>query len=155
MSKFESLLSQYGEDHQNRLNKLLHYPCVPLIYVTAVGLLWILKLGELHIGSIQVNAAMIIAPIIMAYYVRMNIKIALGMMVVTLFSFWFAHTLEVAVGKDLWIYMLVINVVSWIVQFIGHAIEGKKPSSAKGLQFTLVGPAWVVAEIYKIFGIKY
>lgn len=155
MSEFQNLLSLYGEDHQNRINKLLHIPCVPLIYVTAVGLLWVVKLGDIWIGPIQLNAAMLVAPLVMLAYFKMNFKIAFGMTLKTLASFWFAHVLESVVGSRLWMIMLGINLVSWIIQFIGHAIEGKKPSSAKGVKFLLIGPAWVVAEVYKGIGIRY
>ena len=32
--------------------------------------------------------------------------------------------------------------VAWLFQFIGHRIEGKKPSFFKDLQFLLIGPIW-------------
>ena len=41
----------------------------------------------------------------------------------------------------LWLTCLAIFVVGWIGQFIGHAIEGKRPSFMKDMQFLLIGPA--------------
>jgi uncharacterized membrane protein YGL010W len=38
-------------------------------------------------------------------------------------------------------------VVAWIGQFVGHKIEGKKPSFFEDLQFLLIGPAWVVNSL--------
>ena len=38
---------------------------------------------------------------------------------------------------------LPVFVFSWIGQFIGHKIEGKKPSFLEDLLFLLVGPAWI------------
>ena len=35
----------------------------------------------------------------------------------------------------------------WVAQFVGHRIEGKRPSFLADLQFLLVGPAWVLACI--------
>ena len=45
-------------------------------------------------------------------------------------------------------------VVAWIGQFIGHKIEGKKPSFFEDLQFLLIGPAWLLSFIYKKIGIR-
>lgn len=61
------------------------------------------------------------------------------------------------IGLDiaLWKQCLVIFVVAWIVQFIGHEIEGKKPSFLKDLQFLMIGPLWLLSFIYKKIGIKY
>jgi len=46
-------------------------------------------------------------------------------------------------------------VLAWIGQFIGHRIEGKKPSFLQDLQFLLIGPAWLLHFIYKKWGIRY
>ena len=39
--------------------------------------------------------------------------------------------------------------LAWMGQFIGHNIEGKKPSFLKDLQFLLIGPAWVFEKLSK------
>jgi uncharacterized membrane protein YGL010W len=45
-------------------------------------------------------------------------------------------------------------VIAWIGQFVGHHIEGKKPSFFKDLQFLLIGPAWCLDALYKKVGIN-
>ena len=35
---------------------------------------------------------------------------------------------------QLWLIALIVFIISWIIQFIGHEIEGKKPSFLKDLQ---------------------
>ena len=57
--------------------------------------------------------------------------------------------------RPLWIFSVIIFVIAWIGQFIGHKIEGKKPSFIEDLQFLLIGPAWLLSFIYKKIGIKY
>jgi uncharacterized membrane protein YGL010W len=49
----------------------------------------------------------------------------------------------------------VIFVVGWIGQFIGHAIEGKRPSFMKDIQFLLIGPLWLLGHLYRKLGIAY
>ena len=56
---------------------------------------------------------------------------------------------------QLWLIALTIFVVSWIIQFIGHEIEGKKPSFLKDVQFLLIGPAWLMHFIYKKINLSY
>ena len=53
------------------------------------------------------------------------------------------------------IYALIIFVVAWIGQFIGHKIEGKKPSFLQDVQYLLIGPAWLLHFIFKKIGIEY
>ena len=48
-----------------------------------------------------------------------------------------------------------VFVLAWIGQFIGHAIEGKRPSFFKDVQFLLIGPIWLLAGLYRRAGIPY
>ena len=56
---------------------------------------------------------------------------------------------------QVWRLSLGIFVVAWIGQFIGHKIEGKKPSFFQDLQFLLIGPAWLMGFIFRKLHIKY
>ena len=56
---------------------------------------------------------------------------------------------------NLFLIYISIFVVAWIGQFIGHKIEGEKPSFFEDLQFLLIGPAWLLSFIYNKIGIKY
>jgi uncharacterized membrane protein YGL010W len=55
----------------------------------------------------------------------------------------------------LWSTALVIFVLAWIGQFVGHKIEGEKPSFLEDIQFLLVGPAWLLHFVYRRIGIPY
>ncbi len=44
----------------------------------------------------------------------------------------FAYAINVHFKENSWIIYLSIFVITWIFQFIGHKIEGKKPSFLKG-----------------------
>jgi uncharacterized membrane protein YGL010W len=54
-----------------------------------------------------------------------------------------------------WQTSLGLFVLAWIGQFIGHKIEGKKPSFFKDVVFLLIGPAWLMHFIYKKLDIAY
>ena len=54
----------------------------------------------------------------------------------------------------LWI-ALVLFAVAWVLQFVGHHVEGKKPSFLRDIQFLMVGPAWLMHFLYRRAGIPY
>src|SRR5690606_42157951 len=56
---------------------------------------------------------------------------------------------ELAGGPALWLVCLLIFIISWIGQFIGHKIEGKRPSFLISLKFFLIGPIWLLTKVYK------
>jgi uncharacterized membrane protein YGL010W len=62
---------------------------------------------------------------------------------------------EAAGGPALWLVCLVIFVLAWIGQIIGHKIEGKKPSFLEDVKFLLIGPIWLLHFICKKVGLRY
>jgi len=71
------------------------------------------------------------------YFAQMLFFISLAIIV----NFWLGSIFNLFYAS------LIIFSTSWIGQFYGHHIEGKKPSFAKDLQFLLIGPLWVVQKI--------
>ena len=159
MRKIDQLLAEYGESHQNSTNKTIHWICVPLIFLSIVGLIASIPssmvqsiLGE---NNPYANWAAILLILVLIYYVSLSIPLSIGMMlfgVLCLFVINFIVQLDIA---PLWLVSLGIFVVAWIGQFYGHKVEGKKPSLVKDVQFLLIGPAWLMHFIYKRVGIPY
>ena len=148
-------LGEYGTSHQNPVNKLLHWICVPLIVLTVFGLLWSLPVPELFSSiSPWLNWATILAGAALLYYLALSPALTAGLLVTfTLLLFvtqWLA-----TLPWPLWLTSLTIFVVAWIGQFIGHAIEGKRPSFFKDVQFLLIGPLWLLAAAYRRIGLSY
>ena len=56
---------------------------------------------------------------------------------------------------QIWQWSLLVFVVMWVFQFVGHKIEGKKPSFFQDLAFLLIGPAWLLGFILKRLHIRY
>ena len=77
------------------------------------------------------------------------------MLLIMLLMEHFAYAINVHFKENSWIIYLSIFVITWIFQFIGHKIEGKKPSFLKDLQFLLVRPIWLLHFILKKIGIPY
>ena len=92
------------------------------------------------------------------YYSSLSIPLALGMLIVSTLSIMSVialNELSPLIGLNLLELSLGLFVVAWIGQFIGHKIEGKKPSFLEDIQFLLIGPLWLLSFIYRRLGINY
>jgi uncharacterized membrane protein YGL010W len=149
-------LDDYGDSHRNHTNKALHWICVPVIVWCVIGLLWSLPFPSAirdsypaaNWGGIVVLAALI-------YYSLLSIPLALGALPVLLAFLWSIDRIDRAAVAPLWGICVFLFVVAWIGQFIGHAIEGKRPSFFKDLQFLMIGPLWLLADVYRRLGLRY
>jgi uncharacterized membrane protein YGL010W len=141
MRNVDLLFEQYGETHRNPVNKAIHWVCVPLITWSVLAVLWVAS---------PVAACVFIA-LTLVYYVRMSMPIAVGML---LMSSLMIAVLPLLGANTLWA-AIAVFVAAWIGQFVGHAIEGRKPKFLQDLQFLLVGPAWLLGALYRGIGIRY
>ena len=151
----EQWLNEYGESHQNPLNKSIHWICVPLIMLSLIGLLYTIpyKISfTLNNNHYLVNWAIIFLSFVSFFYFRLSKTLFIGMIIISVSMLYGAKFLS-SFDWPLWKSCLLIFILSWIGQFIGHKIEGKKPSFLKDLQFLLIGPAWLLSFIYKKFNI--
>ncbi len=160
MRTADQWISEYGESHQDPLNKKIHYLCVPAILFSIIGLLASIPLGGLtsffpasiapyvHVGTFLIIISLV-------FYIRLSFPLFLGMLAITLFALWGNYQLALHASLPLWAISLIIFAVAWVLQFIGHNHEGKKPSFLKDVQFLLIGPAWILAHFYKKIGINY
>jgi uncharacterized membrane protein YGL010W len=145
MRTIESLLSEYAESHQNRTNQIIHKICVPLIVFSVIGLIWSIPSPW---TNPYLNYASMIAVMVLIYYFILSPKYFVFM-----FPMFLAFIIAAAwinQVSNLLVVSLLVFVVSWIFQFIGHKIEGKKPSFLKDLLFLLIGPLWVVKALFRL-----
>jgi uncharacterized membrane protein YGL010W len=151
MKTADQWFQQYGESHQNPVNKAIHWVCIPLIVVSLLGLLMAIPV---RLGSPWVNVATIVFALALVWYARISVRLAAGMLVVGAGMLAAAAALA-ALPVPLWASSLAIFVAAWVGQFIGHKVEGKKPSFFEDLQFLLVGPLWLLGFVYRRLGIAY
>jgi uncharacterized membrane protein YGL010W len=157
MKSIDTWLTEYGASHQNHTNKLIHWICVPLIVFSLIGMLWSIPTGALTAwapASIApfINFGTFFLALSVIYYAVLSRTLFLGMVVVatlvTLGNYQLAQ-----LSTPLWLISLAIFVAAWIGQFIGHKIEGKKPSFFEDLQFLMIGPAWCMSFLFRKVGI--
>ena len=139
-------LSQYAGYHRDARNILTHFFGVPMILQAVVILLsrptWVL--GE---SGTLLNPAMLAALAATAYYLRLDRRygLALGAVLAAMLGvgLWLAQQ-----PLSLWLgWGVGLFVVGWVIQFIGHYWEGRKPAFMDDIVGLLIGPLFVLAEI--------
>jgi uncharacterized membrane protein YGL010W len=88
----------------------------------------------------------------MVYYLRLKAPVLLAVMAgwsVVMFALVFA------MGEQVLPVSASLFVVGWIFQFIGHKMEGKKPSFFEDIQYLWIGPLFVVAWVLSRLRIRW
>jgi len=150
-----SWLEEYKESHRNRTNIIIHNFCVPVITFCVLGFAWSAPVPEALSFHPYLNISLLIIVPVFLYYLALSPTLAAGMGVFAGLSVGLLILLGRMNFAPLWALCLGLFAIAWIGQFIGHAIEGKKPSFFKDLQFLLIGPLWVLGGIYRRLGIRY
>jgi uncharacterized membrane protein YGL010W len=139
--KVDQLIAHYGTSHTHPTNELIHFLAIPLITLSLTGLIFALYPWLAY--------AFIAAS--MVYYARLSGVFFGAMLVWTLAVLALLH----AMGSHVLLASVVIFVGAWIIQFIGHKIEGKKPSFLEDIQYLWVGPLFILSKLFLKLGIKW
>jgi uncharacterized membrane protein YGL010W len=155
MRTVEQWFGEYGESHSNPGNELLHIICVPPIVMTVIGFLWSIPVPGFFTGiSPWLNWATIAITLAVVYYFSLSVTLGIGAAIGLAILAYIVSLLD-TLAWPLWLTCLVIFAIGWIGQFIGHSIEGKRPSFMKDIQFLLIGPLWLLGHLYRRLGITY
>jgi len=149
-------LDEYGSSHRNPTNKALHWICVPVIMWCVLGFLWLLpfpSISKLYLPGANWAGVVVVAALL--YYSMLSIRLALGALMLFLVFLWSIDRFVHYGVAPLWIACAGLFVIAWIGQFVGHAVEGKRPSFFKDIQFLMVGPLWLLADLYRRLGIRF
>lgn len=148
MKTLPTLFNLYRQSHRHPINLIIHTIAVPAIYLSILGMLWCIP------TQFFINWSIILFLPVLVHYFRLSRPLALGVLVLTSICFvifWVATNWSFPLLKV----CCIIFITSWIFQFIGHHVEGKRPAFADDVQFLLIGPLWVLAKIYTKLGIKF
>jgi len=152
----EQWFAEYGESHQDHTNELIHWICVPVIYFCVMGLIWSIPVPANWTDQAPwFDWLLPIAPLVMIFYLRLSPLLSLGMFAFMTVCYAGILGLAMYAPWPVWAICLTLFVLAWIGQFIGHKIEGKKPSFFKDVQFLLIGPAWLLSKVYRKAGQRF
>ena len=139
--RIDGLLNHYAQSHRHPTNEGIHFAAIPLIMLSLIGLMFCLH-PLVAYGFILAS---------MVYYLRLSLPFAAAMTV------WSAIMLAVvhAMGEQRMYICLAIFISAWVMQFIGHKIEGKKPSFFEDVQYLWIGPLFVLQPLMRKFRIAW
>jgi uncharacterized membrane protein YGL010W len=152
MRTLDAWLAAYGESHRNPVNEAIHRLVVPIIYLDVLGLLRAIPVERWLPGA--PSGAAIGAVLVLLYYLRLSPALTAGMAVFTGAGLAGLAALHAALGAWYLPVLVAVFVVAWIAQFVGHGVEGRKPSFTQDVQFFLIGPLWVLADVYRRVGVR-
>ncbi|MBB6600151.1 Mpo1-like protein [Luteimonas sp. MC1825] len=143
--------ASYSGDHRNARNQAIHVVAVPAILWSVIALLWCIPSpGTALRQGVWAALAMFAAWL---FYQRASRPLGVGMAVQLVAMATLCWWLHAALGtRGLLALAVGVFVVAWIAQFIGHRIEGRKPSFFTDLVYLLIGPAWVLSKLYRRLG---
>jgi uncharacterized membrane protein YGL010W len=137
MPNVNALFADYASYHQTKGNKAFHRLGIPLIMLSLIGML-----VRLHLGP--VDAAMLLILAAELYYVVVEWRLAIAMLVVSAIFYFIGAALP------LWV-NVVLFILGWIFQFIGHSVyEHKQPAFFRNFVHLLVGPLWILNDIVPV-----
>lgn len=139
--RVDQLLAHYGESHRHPANELIHLIAIPLIMLSLVGLMYE---GHPLLAYAFIAASMV-------YYARLSLVFLITMLAGSALML----ALVYAMGGQRLILSASIFVVAWIFQFIGHKLEGKKPSFFEDVQYLWVGPLFVLSKLFDKLNIRW
>jgi uncharacterized membrane protein YGL010W len=139
--RVDQLLSHYGLSHQHPVNEVIHFIAIPLIMLSLVGLLFWL---HPYAAYAFVGASMV-------YYARLSSVFFLTMLAGSLLMLWLIQRM----GTALLPLCGLIFAGAWVMQFVGHKLEGKKPSFFEDIQYLWVGPLFVLSKLFQRLGIRW
>ncbi|PAU66448.1 hypothetical protein BZL41_01455 [Pseudomonas sp. PIC25] len=144
-------LAQYAAYHRDRRNIATHFVGIPMI-VVAVAVL--LSRPGFDLAGFWLSPAAVVALAAAVFYVRLDLRFGVVMTLLLLLSLWAGQVLA-AQTTLVWLSGgLALFVVGWIIQFVGHYYEGRKPAFVDDLVGLIVGPLFVVAELGFLLGLR-
>lgn len=154
MRDVNSWFDSYSADHRNPVNRLIHWLCVPAILWTVIAALWVIPVSP-SLGRPGFWCALVMVAAF-TFYWRLSRPIGIAMLLV----FVLLGVLTEWLYRDLGPHRLlplaaVVFVVAWIGQFVGHLVEGRRPSFLTDLAYLLIGPAWLAGKLLRKLRVAY
>ena len=144
----------YSGDHQNPTNRGIHWICVPVILWCVIAVLWAIPVpAAFSRPGLWAGLAMFLAWV---FYWRLSRPLGLAMLALFVVFGFIAHLAYAALGpRHLLVLAGALFVAAWIGQFVGHRIEGRRPSFLTDLAYLLIGPAWLMGKLMRRAHIAY
>jgi uncharacterized membrane protein YGL010W len=147
---FKRQLASYAAVHHDRRNKATHFVGIPVI---VFSLLLVLTLWRLQLGGRELSGALVVAVLAVLGWMALDLGIGLVMAALMVVAWYAAELLAAGLGPALtWVAFVVLFVGGWILQFLGHHYEGRRPALLDNIFQAFIGPMFLVAETMVVLG---
>ncbi len=151
MKTLTQQLSRYAAYHRDRRNVMTHFVGIPMIVLAATILL---SRPGVSFGDGFVPPALGVAVPLTLYYLKLDLRYGIVMAVFLGLCLAVAAPLARS-DRSTWLAWGVgLFVTGWIIQFVGHLYEGRKPAFLDDLMGLAIGPLFVVAEAGFLLGFR-
>lgn len=151
MKTLNDHLAQYAAYHRDQRNIISHFIGIPMI-VLAVAIL--LSRPGFDTQGLWLSPALLVGIAAAGFYLRLDLRFGLVMTALLLLCLWAGAVLAQA-STGLWLSSGVgLFVIGWVIQFVGHYYEGRKPAFVDDVMGLAVGPLFVVAELAFLLGLR-
>ncbi|MEJ2602970.1 MAG: DUF962 domain-containing protein [Gammaproteobacteria bacterium] len=148
-------LARYSQHHHHPLNRVMHAVSIPLAVIGVTGLLWSLPapdaFGDIS-PALNWGTAFLLAAVV--YYFILSIPLALGLLPFVLAVTGVLGRLD-GLTRPLWQVSLAVLLAALVLQALGHLVESRRPRLLEDLQYLMIGPAWLMAGVFRRLGIPY
>ncbi|WP_282131727.1 DUF962 domain-containing protein [Pseudoalteromonas aliena] len=154
MKTLQQQLGKYGLYHRSKRNVLTHFFGIPLIVFAALCLLARIQIpvGSFLIDNFVIDGAQLFVLASVVYYFMLSFSLGFIMAVILTLLLIGAQSIA-AMAFWPWLGIGVgVFVFGWVLQFIGHYYEGKKPAFVDDLIGLIIGPLYVTVELLFLMG---
>jgi uncharacterized membrane protein YGL010W len=151
MKTLNDQLSNYAAYHRDRRNILTHFIGIPMIVLAVVVLL---ARPAFEVAGLSLTPATLAVIIATLYYLRLDLRygVAMGLLLAACLAF---ASATAGLSTGAWATLGVgLFVVGWVIQFVGHIYEGRKPAFVDDVMGLIIGPLFVVAELAFLMGLR-
>lgn len=148
---FRRQLASYAAVHRDWRNKATHFVGIPLI---VFSLLLVLSLWRFEIGGRDWTVSLAVALAAVLGWMALDLGIGVIMALLMALAWYAAEALASALGTSsaVWVAFLVLFIGGWVLQFLGHHYEGKRPALLDNIFQGFIGPMFLVAEALVVMG---
>lgn len=144
MRNATELMVQYAAYHRDRRNIITHFVGIPLI-VFAIGVF--LNRPGFEVNSVSLTPAWIVWALSTLWYVtRGNVVLGIAVSALNGVLIFLAQLFAGGSIASWLVWGISTFLFGWVLQFIGHYYEGRKPAFVDDLIGLLVGPMFITAE---------
>jgi uncharacterized membrane protein YGL010W len=155
MTDTERWLAEYGDNHSQTGNRVLHWIAVPLFIFGTAGVLWALPIPDAFLNiSPLLNWSITFLMAAEVYYFIISISLALGMLPVVVAIAALIALLSTAVTSLLWfsIAMLILGMTGL---YLAKGPRRDVHGLVRDMQLIMIAPIWLLARVYRRMGIPY